>query len=266
MRPERARARMCVCVGWSVEGSGLASGRCWGWRLRVCAHASCCTCSRLPACVLSDCLCVFVCPQARVQPARRQRAQHHFHLRRAQHRRGPRGCAQYLPLYHSTHCCTLYQLLYNSAWLSCCALERRGIPPRAVLPGFSGRADFFVPRRFLSLAPRALSYSLGKDARGPRLGCRRRRCAELGPPAPSWPAPAPAVEATTGALLTLQGAGAYDAAVHCASVSAARRMTSPGPSRTASTMSGERSSRDWEGGPPACRPRSMAGACPTRPV
>lgn len=27
-----------------------------------------------------------------------------------------------------------------------------------------------------------------------------------------------------GSLLTLQGAGAYDAAVHCASVSAARRM------------------------------------------
>lgn len=30
--------------------------------------------------------------------------------------------------------------------------------------------------------------------------------------------------ANTGSLLTLQGAGAYDAAVHCASVSAARRM------------------------------------------
>lgn len=36
-----------------------------------------------------------------------------------------------------------------------------------------------------------------------------------------------------GALLTLQGAGAYDAAVHCASVSAARRMASQ-PSSTAS--------------------------------
>ena len=36
----------------------------------------------------------------------------------------------------------------------------------------------------------------------------------------------PAVDATTfaGSLLTLQGAGAYDAAVHCASVSAARRL------------------------------------------
>ena len=35
-----------------------------------------------------------------------------------------------------------------------------------------------------------------------------------------------AVDAQTfaGSLLTLQGAGAYDAAVHCASVSAARRL------------------------------------------
>lgn len=37
-----------------------------------------------------------------------------------------------------------------------------------------------------------------------------------------------------GSLLTLQGSGAYDAAVHCASVSAARRLTSPGVSRTVS--------------------------------
>ena len=40
-----------------------------------------------------------------------------------------------------------------------------------------------------------------------------------------------------GSLLTLQGAGAYDAAVHCASVSAARRMTTPTPSRTVSGAS-----------------------------
>lgn len=37
-------------------------------------------------------------------------------------------------------------------------------------------------------------------------------------------APAPLVH--QGSLLTLQGAGAYDAAVHCASVSAARRILS----------------------------------------
>lgn len=36
----------------------------------------------------------------------------------------------------------------------------------------------------------------------------------------------------SGSLLTLQGSGAYDAAVHCASVSAARRMATPSPSRT----------------------------------
>jgi hypothetical protein len=40
-----------------------------------------------------------------------------------------------------------------------------------------------------------------------------------------------------GSLLTLQGPGAYDAAVHCASVSAARRMTTPTPSRTVSSAS-----------------------------
>jgi hypothetical protein len=40
-----------------------------------------------------------------------------------------------------------------------------------------------------------------------------------------------------GSLLTLQGPGAYDAAVHCASVSAARRMTTPTPSRTVSGAS-----------------------------
>ena len=44
------------------------------------------------------------------------------------------------------------------------------------------------------------------------------------------PAPAPGAvhfmdaASIAGSLLTLQGAGAYDAAVHCASVSAARRM------------------------------------------
>ncbi|PSC70781.1 zygote specific ZYS1 isoform B [Micractinium conductrix] len=38
-----------------------------------------------------------------------------------------------------------------------------------------------------------------------------------------------------GSLLTLQGSGAYDAAVHCASVSAARRLSSPTISRTVST-------------------------------
>jgi hypothetical protein len=35
-----------------------------------------------------------------------------------------------------------------------------------------------------------------------------------------------------GSLLTLQGAGAYDAAVHCASVSAARRITQHSPGGT----------------------------------
>lgn len=38
-----------------------------------------------------------------------------------------------------------------------------------------------------------------------------------------WAPPAEG-SAMPGALLTLQGAGAYDAAVHCASVSAARRL------------------------------------------
>lgn len=42
------------------------------------------------------------------------------------------------------------------------------------------------------------------------------------PPVVEQPPPAP--PAAAGSLLTLQGAGAYDAAVHCASVSAARRM------------------------------------------
>lgn len=40
-----------------------------------------------------------------------------------------------------------------------------------------------------------------------------------------------------GNLLTLQGPGAYDAAVHCASVSAARRLSSPPISRAASVAS-----------------------------
>ncbi|KAL4422123.1 hypothetical protein ABPG77_003408 [Micractinium sp. CCAP 211/92] len=46
----------------------------------------------------------------------------------------------------------------------------------------------------------------------------------------------PTTAADNGSLLTLQGSGAYDAAVHCASVSAARRLTSPGVSRTASAV------------------------------
>jgi hypothetical protein len=40
-----------------------------------------------------------------------------------------------------------------------------------------------------------------------------------------------------GSLLTLQGPGAYDAAVHCASVSAARRLASGTPTPTARALS-----------------------------
>lgn len=43
---------------------------------------------------------------------------------------------------------------------------------------------------------------------------------------------------TAGSLLTLQGAGAYDAAVHCASVSAARRMQHHPGQRSTSGNSG----------------------------
>lgn len=53
-----------------------------------------------------------------------------------------------------------------------------------------------------------------------------------------------------GSLLTLQGPGAYDAAVHCASVSAARRLSTP-TSRTASMPS------EMMGGPST--PRSPLG-------
>ena len=48
--------------------------------------------------------------------------------------------------------------------------------------------------------------------------------APLAPPPRRW-LPVPT---TPGSLLTLQGAGAYDAAVHCASVSAARRLMQGG--------------------------------------
>ena len=69
--------------------------------------------------------------------------------------------------------------------------------------------------------------------------------------------PPPLLPADTGSLLTLQGAGAYDAAVHCASVSAARRLTSPGPSRTTSALS------DMHGAVPGTPPPlSPAGLAP----
>lgn len=63
------------------------------------------------------------------------------------------------------------------------------------------------------------------------------------PPAAAWHSRSHAphsvpLAADNGSLLTLQGSGAYDAAVHCASVSAARRLTSPGVSRTASAAEG----------------------------
>jgi hypothetical protein len=41
-----------------------------------------------------------------------------------------------------------------------------------------------------------------------------------------------------GSLLTLQGAGAYDAAVHCASVSAARRILSSQRGETPTHVAG----------------------------
>lgn len=61
--------------------------------------------------------------------------------------------------------------------------------------------------------------------------------------APALTAPAPPrlplpAAVDNGSLLTLQGSGAYDAAVHCASVSAARRLTSPAVSRTVSAAEG----------------------------
>lgn len=58
---------------------------------------------------------------------------------------------------------------------------------------------------------------------------------------PTTPVPVPAMmeeepltppASPPGSLLTLQGAGAYDAAVHCASVSAARRITQHSPGGT----------------------------------
>ncbi|GAB4819363.1 hypothetical protein N2152v2_006409 [Parachlorella kessleri] len=69
-------------------------------------------------------------------------------------------------------------------------------------------------------------------------------------PPPTW---APASNA--GSLLTLQGAGAYDAAVHCASVSAARRMSTPTP--TPRTMS---ASSDVFNGPLTPEPSAPAPA------
>lgn len=65
--------------------------------------------------------------------------------------------------------------------------------------------------------------------------CADRAPALTAPAPPRLPVPA-AVD--NGSLLTLQGSGAYDAAVHCASVSAARRLTSPAVSRTVSTTEG----------------------------
>lgn len=85
--------------------------------------------------------------------------------------------------------------------------------------------------------PRAPARPLLRPARTP--GGQLTRLFTLAPPL----VPA-AVD--TGSLLTLQGSGAYDAAVHCASVSAARRLSSPGMSRTTSAMEGARL------GVPAC--------------
>lgn len=64
------------------------------------------------------------------------------------------------------------------------------------------------------------------------------------PPRPPTPPVLPTA-VDNGSLLTLQGSGAYDAAVHCASVSAARRLTSPGVSRTVSNAEGEWSVDGW---------------------
>ncbi|KAL4451767.1 hypothetical protein ABPG75_007429 [Micractinium tetrahymenae] len=61
-----------------------------------------------------------------------------------------------------------------------------------------------------------------------------------------------------GSLLTLQGSGAYDAAVHCASVSAARRLTSPGVSRTASAA--EEFAASLPATPPPAAPLGGAAA------
>jgi hypothetical protein len=63
----------------------------------------------------------------------------------------------------------------------------------------------------------------------------------------------PTAPADSGSLLTLQGAGAYDAAVHCASVSAARRAASGGSTPAPRSPCGAR------GAGLADSPRSAAG-------
>ena len=66
-------------------------------------------------------------------------------------------------------------------------------------------------------------------------------------PCPPHSQPATSAAVDNGSLLTLQGSGAYDAAVHCASVSAARRLTSPGVSRTVSAAEGGWGGHWWAG-------------------
>lgn len=74
-------------------------------------------------------------------------------------------------------------------------------------------------------------------AAGPAVlqaGCEARLPYPLAPLALA-DAGAPSRPASAGSLLTLQGAGAYDAAVHCASVSAARRTIQTSSSANGTT-------------------------------
>ncbi|KAG2441390.1 hypothetical protein HYH02_009979 [Chlamydomonas schloesseri] len=77
----------------------------------------------------------------------------------------------------------------------------------------------------------------------------------------------PVSSTAAGSLLTLQGAGAYDAAVHCASVSAARRLSTGNPLTQApiwgpSSSSGGASSRSSVGGAGARSRNTSVGGAP----
>ncbi|KAK9838039.1 hypothetical protein WJX74_010289 [Apatococcus lobatus] len=92
-----------------------------------------------------------------------------------------------------------------------------------VKPGPDGYRQFTEAIRRAFSLPEDSELNITFTCDEPTTGMERPQPPPPPPPpaAPvcvSQPAPVP------GSLLTLQGAGAYDAAVHCASVSAARRM------------------------------------------
>jgi len=147
---------------------------------------------------------------------------------------------------------------------------RRGRDPLGpALPRFRLRLLFTSPSFFHPAHTPSLPFSLHQFTEAIRRAFSLPEDSELNITftcdEPATGPAAPPVLGGPGSLLTLQGAGAYDAAVHCASVSAARRLQHGGGVGPASPVAGGGGGGGGGTPLPPLSPASASGRGPAIP-